>query len=73
MKTIMIQDTVYRKLAVLKKKRSFSEVLEELVEESKAVKQARLRRYFGIVKDEDAKTMKAKAAKIRSELEVRPL
>lgn len=71
MKTIMIQDTVYKKLSALKKSKSFSKILDELVEESKNAKIARIKKYFGITKKNDAKVMKSRAAKVRSEFEVR--
>lgn len=71
MRTIMIKDTVYRKLAVFKKDKSFSEVLDELVEASKAAKLERLKKYFGVISDKEARAMNAAAKRLRKELVVR--
>ena len=55
MKTIMIRDDVYRKLVEIKGDKSFSEVIEELIEESVSLRKKKLERYFGILSEEEAK------------------
>ena len=55
MKTIMIRDDVYRKLVEIKGDRSFSDVIEELIEESVSLRKKKLERYFGILSEEEAK------------------
>lgn len=67
MRTIMIKDTVYEKLAVSKKDKSFSELLDELIEESRAAKMSRLRKYFGMISDKKAKEMSNSIKRIRKE------
>ena len=55
MKTIMIRDDVYRKLVEIKGDKSFSDVIEELIEESVSLRKKKLERYFGILSEEEAK------------------
>ena len=55
MKTIMIRDDVYKKLVEIKGDKSFSEVIEELIEESVSLRKKKLERYFGILSEEEAK------------------
>ncbi len=71
MKTIMINDVVYEKLSVVKDNRSFSELLGELLAESRAARLYTLRKYFGVVGDKEAKAMRAASRKIRKELVIR--
>ncbi|QGA54309.1 antitoxin [Sulfolobus sp. E5-1-F] len=52
MKTIMIRDDVYKKLVEIKGDRSFSEVIDELIEDSKEVRNRRLMRFFGILSED---------------------
>jgi len=66
----MIKDEVYDKLSVFKDGKSFSELLDELVEGSKAAKMARLRKYFGIIKSKKANEMYGTIKKIRKEFVV---
>ncbi len=54
MKTIMIEDRVYDKLKSLKGLRSFSKLLDSLVEESKGRRKADLGRHFGSLKKKEA-------------------
>ena len=59
MKTIMIRDDVYKKLVEIKGDKSFSEIIEELIEESLTVRRRKLEKYFGILNEEEAEeTMK---------------
>ena len=55
MKTIKVRDDVYRKLVEIKGDRSFSDVIEELIEESVSLRKKKLERYFGILSEEEAK------------------
>ena len=54
MKTIMIRDDVYRKLVEIKGDKSFSEIIEELIEESLTLRRRKLEKYFGILNEEEA-------------------
>ncbi len=67
MKTIMIKDTAYGKLAAYKKNKSFSEILNELIEGSKTAKMAKLKQYFGSISDKKAKEMSRTIKRIRKE------
>ena len=55
MKTIMIRDDVYKKLVEIKGDKSFSEIIEELIEESLTVRRRKLEKYFGILSDKKLK------------------
>jgi predicted CopG family antitoxin len=57
MKTIMIRDDVYKKLVEIKGDKSFSEVIEELIEESLILRRRKLEKYFGILNGEEAEEM----------------
>lgn len=67
MKTIMIKDEVYEKLSTYKENKSFSEVLEELVDESRSAKIKRLRKYFGGMSQKKAGEILSTSKKIRNE------
>ena len=54
MRIIKVRDEVYKKLAQFKGDRSFSDVIEELIEESVSLRK-KLERYFGILSEEEAK------------------
>jgi predicted CopG family antitoxin len=58
MKTIMIRDDVYNKLARIKGNKSFSDIIEELIEESISLRRKKIEKYFGILKDNEAKELK---------------
>jgi len=55
MKTIMIRDDVYNKLARIKGDKSFSDIIEELIEESISLRRKKIEKYFGILKEEELK------------------
>jgi predicted CopG family antitoxin len=57
MKTIMIRDDVYRRLVEIKGDKSFSEIIEELIEESLTVRRRKLEKYFGILSDREAEVV----------------
>jgi predicted CopG family antitoxin len=65
MKTIMIRDEVYKKLVEIKGDKSFSDVIEELIEESLSLRKKRLERYFGILRGEDAEELMKKIKEMR--------
>ncbi|MEJ2778403.1 antitoxin VapB family protein [Stygiolobus sp. RP850M] len=65
MKTIMIRDEVYKKLVEIKGDKSFSDVIEELIEESLSLRKKRLERYFGILSKEDAEELMKKIKEMR--------
>jgi len=57
MKTIMIRDDVYRKLNEIKGNKSFSDIIEELIEESLSLRKKKLEKYFGILSEEEAEEL----------------
>jgi len=72
-RTIMVRDDVYKRLLSLKGDLSFSEVIARLIEESKRARVDRLKRYFGILSDEEAEELEATVEGLRSRLRMRPL
>ena len=54
MKTIMVRDDVYKKLLEIKGDKSFSEVIDELIEESVSLRRKKIEKYFGILSKEEA-------------------
>lgn len=71
MKTIMIEDRVYRKLRSVKGTKSFSKLLDALVEESRSIKKAKLRKAFGTLSKEKAEDMEYAINEIRKNFKVR--
>ena len=67
-KTIMVRDDIYNRLLSLKGDSSFSEVIARLLEESRAARLVRLRRYFGIVSEEEADELERIVGELRSRL-----
>jgi len=65
MKTIMIRDEVYKKLIEIKGDKSFSDVIEELIEESLSLRRKRLERYFGVLSKEGAEELRKKVKELR--------
>jgi predicted CopG family antitoxin len=68
MKTIMIRDDVYNKLARIKGNKSFSDIIEELIEESISLRRKKIEKYFGILKDDEAKELKKEIYEMRKNL-----
>ncbi len=64
----MIRDDVYKKLVELKNDESFSEIIEKLIEDSINVRRNKLKKYFGILKDEEAKQLENEIANMRKNL-----
>lgn len=65
MKTIMIRDEVYRKLVEIKGDKSFSDVIEELIEESLSLRRKKLEKYFGILSEEEAEELEREIKEMR--------
>ena len=57
MKTIIIRDDVYRKLNKIKDNKNFSDIIEELIEESLSLRKKKLEKYFSILSEEEAKEL----------------
>ncbi|MDT7887327.1 MAG: antitoxin VapB family protein [Thermoproteota archaeon] len=68
MKTIMIRDDVYNKLAKIKGNKSFSDIIEELIEESISLRRKKIEKYFGILKEEEAEELKKEIYEMRKNL-----
>jgi len=65
MKTIMIRDDVYKKLVEIKGDKSFSEIIEELIEESLTLRRRKLEKYFGILNEEEAEEIMKEIKEVR--------
>jgi predicted CopG family antitoxin len=65
MKTIMIRDDVYRKLNEIKGNKSFSDIIEELIEESLSLRKKKLEKYFSILNEEEAKELEREIKEMR--------
>ena len=65
MKTIMIRDDVYRKLNEIKGNKSFSDIIEELIEESLSLRKKKLKKYFGILSKEEAEELEKEIKEMR--------
>jgi len=66
MKTIVIRDDVYRKLNEIKGNKSFSDIIEELIEESLSLRRKKLEKYFGILSEEEAKELEREIKEMRN-------
>jgi predicted CopG family antitoxin len=65
MKTIMIRNDVYKKLNEIKGNKSFSDIIEELIEESLSLKKKKLKKYFGILSKEEAEELEREIKEMR--------
>jgi predicted CopG family antitoxin len=65
MKTIIVRDDVYRKLNDIKGNKSFSDIIEELIEESLSLRKKKLKKYFGILSEEEAKELEEEIKEMR--------
>jgi len=61
----MIRDDVYRKLNEIKGNKSFSDIIEELIEESLSLRKKKLEKYFGILSEEKAKELEKEIKEMR--------
>jgi len=66
MKTIVIRDDVYKKLNEIKGDKSFSDIIEELIEESLSLRKKKLEKYFGILNEEEAKELEREIKEMRN-------
>jgi predicted CopG family antitoxin len=64
----MIRDDVYNKLAKIKGNKSFSDIIEELIEESISLRRKKIEKYFGILKEEEAEELKKEIYEMRKNL-----
>ncbi len=71
MKTVMLSDEAYKKLASIKGSKSFTELVSELVDKVKGVKLADIDKFFGIISSDEAQSLQMNAAKIRRRFKVR--
>lgn len=65
MKTIIVKDDVYRKLNEIKGNKSFSDIIEELIEESLSLRKKKLKKYFGILSEEEAEELEKEIKEMR--------
>jgi len=65
MKTIVIRDDVYRKLNEIKGNKSFSDIIEELIEESLSLRKKKLKKYFGILSKEESEELEREIKEMR--------
>jgi len=65
MKTIIVKDDVYRKLNEIKGNKSFSDIIEELIEESLSLRKKKLKKYFGILSKEEAEELEKEIKEMR--------
>ena len=65
MKTIMIRDDVYEKPLEIKGDKSFSDVIEELIEESLSLRKRKIEKYFGLLSKEEANELYKKIEEMR--------
>lgn len=65
MKTIMISDESYEKLAAIKGNMSFTELISKIVDAVKSKKNANIMKFAGILENEEAANIDAIAKDIR--------
>jgi len=61
----MIRDDVYRKLNEIKGNKSFSDIIEELIEEPLSLRKKKLEKYFGILSEKEAEELERKIKEMR--------
>ena len=65
MKTIMIRDDVYKKLNEIKGNKSFSDIIEELIEESLSLRKKKLKKDFRILSKEETEELEKEIKEMR--------
>ena len=71
-KTIMIRDEVYKLLVELKNtNESFSDIILRLIKESAEARKRRIEKYFGSLKEDEAKILEEITEKSRKEFKTR--
>lgn len=71
MKTIMISDDAYQKLAAIKGKKSFTDLISEIVDAVKQKKKDDIMKFAGIINDEEAKEMEQIVRQVRGRARAR--
>ncbi len=66
MKTMMIRDEVYKKLVEIKDDKSFSYVIEEVIEESLSSRRKKIEKYFGILSEGEVEEMLKEIREMRA-------
>ncbi len=61
----MIRDDVYKKLNEIKGNKSYSDIIEKLIEESLSLRKKKLEKYFGILSEEKAKELEKEIKEMR--------
>lgn len=70
MKTIMISDEAYSKLAAIKGRKSFTELLSEMADKAKGTKLEDIEQFFGIMGKEEADRLQRFVDKRRKQFKV---
>ena len=65
MKTLMISDDAYAKLASIKGKKSFTDLILDITERVKQTNRTEIMRYAGILNDEEAEAMQRSVKRTR--------
>ncbi|AWR98495.1 antitoxin VapB family protein [Metallosphaera hakonensis] len=65
MKTIMIRDDVYKKLLEIKGDKSFSQTIEELIDESLSIRKRKIEKYFGVLNEAEAEELSKEIKEMR--------
>lgn len=73
MRTIMISDDAYNKLAAIKGKKSFTELLSELADKSRGATYEDIKEFAGIMGEEEAEERQKLLLKIRKQFRVHHL
>jgi predicted CopG family antitoxin len=71
MKTIMISDETYRKLASIKGKKSFTNLLSEMVDRLKQTNKSEILKFAGIMNGKEADELQRLVAGIRKRAKAR--
>lgn len=71
MKTIMIDDETYEKLKRMKNNRSFSSLLSYLAEESRGRAKNNIRKFYGMLNEQEAEMWEGAISESRNELKDR--
>ena len=71
MKTIMISDETYDKLALIKGKKSFTELLSEMADKLRQTNKQELMKFAGIMSEDDAEELRKTIIQIRKRAKAR--
>jgi predicted CopG family antitoxin len=64
----LLQKIELNKLARIKGNKSFSDIIEELIEESLSIRRKKIEKYFGIFKEEETEELKKEIYETRKNL-----